>query len=108
MTREPSDYMVRLSDDNVYCFYPSIIYDYRYCKTIIYNFKVRTIESVEDEDWKTAILQHKKIIPANTELKVLDVINNFYGKWLEVIYNNSLYYINPLKVEYVGIIKKVI
>lgn len=106
MKSNPSDYMVRLSDGNVYCFYPSRIYDNRYCKTIIYNFKVRTIESVEDEDWKTAILQDKKIIPANTELKVLNVINNFYGRWLEVIYNNSLYYINPLKVEYVGIIIK--
>ena len=102
----PSDYMVRLSDGNVYCFYPSRIYDNRFCKTIIYNFKVRTIESVKDEDWKTAITQNKKIIPSNTELKVLNVINNFYGRWLEVIYDNSLYYINPLKVEYAGIIKK--
>lgn len=104
MTSKPSDYMVRLSDGNVYCFRTSIIYDNRYCKTIIYDFKVRTIESVEG--WRTPILQDKKIIPANTELKVLDVINNSYGRWLEVIYNNSLYYIDPLKVEYAGIIKK--
>ena len=64
------------------------------------RFKVRTLVDVEDEDWKTAIAHHKETIPANTELEVLNVLNNFYGRWLEVIYNNSHYYIDPSNVEY--------
>ena len=102
----PSDYMVRLSDGETYCFYPSTNYDPRTLKTVELGFKVRTITSVQDEDWKTAIAQHKEKIPANTELEVLDVITNYYGRWLEVIYNNSLYSIDPSKVEYAGSVKR--
>ena len=102
----PSDYMVRLSDGETYYFYPSTNYDPRSLKTVELGFKVRTITSVQDEDWKTAIAQHKEKIPANTELEVLDVITNYYGRWLEVIYNNSLYSIDPSKVEYAGSVKR--
>ena len=64
------------------------------------RLKVRTLADVEDEDWKTAIAKHKETIPANTELEVLGVLENFYGRWLEVIYNNSHYYIDSSNVEY--------
>ena len=74
--------------------------------TLMFIFKVRTVVDVYDEDWKTAIAQHKEIIPANTELEVLNVLTNFYGRWLEVIYNNSHYYIDPSKVEFAGKIDK--
>ena len=99
--RLPSDYMVTLSNGEEYCFYPSKTYNPANCQTSTLRFKVRTVESVQDEDWKTAISQNKKEIPANTELEVLDVLTNCYGRWLEVIYNHSLYYIDPSKVEYV-------
>lgn len=102
----PSEYMVRLSDGETYCFYPSTNYDPRSLKTVELGFKVRTVTSVQDEDWKTAIAQHKERIPANTELEVLNVINNCYGRWLEVIYNKSIYTIDPSQVEYVGSVKR--
>ena len=102
----PSDYMVRLSDGETYCFYPSTNYDPRTLKTVELGFKVRTITSVQDEDWKTAIAQHKERIPANTELEVLNVINNYYGRWLEVMYNKSIYIIDPSQVEYAGSVKR--
>ena len=94
MNKSPSEYMVKLSNGETYCFYPSL------------RFKVRTIESVQDEDWKTVIAQDKEEIPANTELEVLDVLTNFYGRWLEVIYKGLHYYIDPSKVEYVGSIER--
>ena len=65
------------------------------------RFKIKTLMSIQDEDWKTAIAQKKETIPKNTELEVTGVIDNCYGRWLEVIYNNSLYYIDPSKVEYI-------
>lgn len=99
--RSPSEYNVTLSDGKRYCFYPTKTYNPANCQTSTLQFKVRTVESIQDEDWKTAISQNKKEIPANTELEVLDVLTNCYGRWLEVIYNHSLYYIDPSKVEYV-------
>ena len=94
MNKSPSEYMVKLSNGETYCFYPTL------------RFKVRTVESVQDEDWKTAVAQDKEEIPANTELEVLDVLINFYGRWLKVIYNGSLYYIDPSKVEYINSIER--
>ena len=90
MNKSPSEYMVKLSNGETYCFYPSL------------RFKVRTIESVQDEAYR----KHKEEIPANTELEVLDVLTNFYGRWLEVIYKGLHYYIDPSKVEYVGSIER--
>ena len=104
--KTPSEYKVRLSDGELYCFYPYTIYNPKNFKTSTLRFKVRTVESVQDEDWKTAIAQNKEEIPTNTELEVLDVLTNFYGRWLEVIYNNLHYHIDPSKVEYVGSIER--
>lgn len=101
-SRSPSEYMVKLADGKIHCFYPATIIDPGNYKTLMFIFKVRTVVDVYDEDWKTAIAQHKEIIPANTELEVLNVLTNFYGRWLEVVYNNSHYYIDPSKVEFAG------
>lgn len=90
MNKSPSEYIVKLSNGETYCFYPSL------------RFKVRTVESVQDESYRN----HKEEIPVNTELEVLDVLTNFYGRWLEVIYKGLHYYIDPLKVEYVGSIER--
>ena len=106
MNKSPSEYKVRLSDRKLYCFYPYAFYNPENFKISTLRFKVRTVESVQDEDWKTAIAQDKEEIPASTELEVLDVLTNFYGRWLKVIYNGSLYYIDPHKVEYVGSIER--
>ena len=94
--RPPSRYMVTLSDGKVYCFYPFTTRD-----ELRLRFKVRAVENIQDEDLKTAMTQDKEAIPENTELEVADVIDNCYGRWLEVIYNNSHYYIDPSKVEYI-------
>lgn len=99
--RSASDYIVTLSDGQSYCFYPHTFYDPQSCKVLKVRFKVRTVMNLQDEDWKTAIAQNKETIPENTELEVTDVIDNCCGRWLEVIYNNSLYYIDPSKVEYI-------
>lgn len=104
--KSPGEYKVRLSDGNFYCFYPAPYYDAESLKKIVLIFKVRTVECVQDEDWKTAIAHHKEIIPASTELEVLDVFTNCYGRWLKVIYDNSYYYIDPSKVEYVDTIQR--
>ena len=105
-SRSPSEYMVKLADGNRHCFYPATIFDPDSHKTLIFTFKVRTVVDVYDEDWKTAIAQHKERIPANTELEVLNVINNYYGRWLEVMYNKSIYIIDPSQVEYAGSVKR--
>ena len=34
---------------------------------------------VQDEDWKTAIAQHKKPIPAGAKVKVIEKIENLYA-----------------------------
>ena len=33
-------------------------------------------------------------------------INNYYGGWLEVMYNKSIYIIDPSQVEYAGSVKR--
>ena len=104
--RSPSEYKVRLYDGELYCFYPYTIYNPENFKTSTLRFKVRTVEITDNEDWKTAIARNQESIPANTELEVLDVLTNFYGRWLEVIYNGLYYYIDPHKVEYIGSYRK--
>ena len=105
--RSMEDYIVRLSDGRRYCFYPSkIIFGYDEPKMFKISFTIKTIESVQNEDFKTSIVQHKEVIPANTELEVIDVITNCYGRYLEVLYNNSIYYIDPSKVEYSNTIQR--
>ena len=102
MNKSPSEYMVKLSNGETYCFYPSKTSSPNNLDTSTLRFKVRTVESVQDEAYRN----HKKEIPANTELEVLDVLTNFYGRWLEVIYKGLHYYIDPSKVEYVGSIEQ--
>lgn len=62
---------------------------------------VRTVTTVINEDYKTALSKKMPAIPAGTELQVIDHIYNCYGHFLIVSYSNFYYYINPLDVEYV-------
>ena len=43
----------------------------------------------QDEDWKTAIAQHKKPIPAGAEVEVLGITQNLYGDFVDVRYNGT-------------------
>lgn len=45
----------------------------------------------QDEDWKTAIAQHKKPIPAGAEVEVLGITQNLYGDFVDVRYNGTRY-----------------
>ena len=52
------------------------------------------LETVVDEDWKTAIAQHKSSIPKGAEVKYVGSLSNYYGHWWQVKYNECLYYVN--------------
>lgn len=70
--------------------------------------KNQYIESVRDifnEDYKTSITQKQDLIPSGTILKVEGWIENLYGRYLEVIYNNTLYYVDASNFNYIGEIK---
>lgn len=79
-------------------------YDYYKPETLErywYTFKVfvTTTQKVLCEDWKTAIAQGKPSIPPNTKLQIENVTTNYYGVFLEAIYNEFHYYINPRYVD---------
>lgn len=65
-------------------------------------WKVKATKDISDEDWKTALAQNKPSIPTGTELQVVGVLENLYGRYIEAYYQGSLYYINPRDVDYVG------
>ena len=50
-----------------------------------------TRRTVNDEDWKTAIAQHKPDIPAGSEVKILEKVNNLYGEFYKVEHNGIRY-----------------
>lgn len=65
-------------------------------------FTVRTAKEVHDEDWKTAMAHNIPPIPAETELVIKKTCINYYGIWLMAEYNGNLYYIDPMKCDFVG------
>lgn len=62
---------------------------------------VAPIEDVNDGDWKTCTVHPIPNIPKNTEVPVIEVGNNFYGKWVRVEYKGRKYDIEPCKLRYV-------
>lgn len=56
-------------------------------------------KEVQDEDWKTAVTQRKKPIPAGATVEVEGIIQNMYGTYVEVIYNNTRYSIQPADIQ---------
>ena len=66
------------------------------------NFYVRAIEDAPDEDYKTACVHGVSYIPKDTEVKVAGRLDNFYGRWLQVLYRGCAYSVDPRSFEYVG------
>lgn len=64
---------------------------------------VAPIEDVNDGDWKTRVMHPIPNIPKNTEVYVVEVWDNFYGKWVMVEYEGRKYDIEPCKLRYVRI-----
>lgn len=62
---------------------------------------VETIKDTFEEDWKTAIVHHIPYIPKGERLKVVDVLQNLYGTFLEVSYNNRIYSVSPRNCKYI-------
>lgn len=67
-------------------------------------FIVRTIKPALEQDYKTAIILGTEPIPEGTELKVFSILDNFYGQFFEVKYNNINYNIDPKDCEYISMI----
>ena len=76
-------------------------FDIRLLKSKNMKIKVKTVKEVNDEDWKTQLVQKKKSIPADTELEAT-VFQNFYGWFLRVIYDKRYYDINPHYCKFLG------
>ena len=67
------------------------------------NFYVRALEDAPDEDWKTATVHGISYIPKGEEVKVVARLDNFYGRWLQVLYDGCEYSVDPRYFEYVGV-----
>lgn len=52
-----------------------------------------TKRNLQDEDYKTAIAQHKPGIPKGVTVRVLDKITNLYGEYYHVEYKGIKYYV---------------
>lgn len=57
---------------------------------------------ITDEDWKTAIAQHKQPIPAGAKVKITGKLQNLYGDFLTVEYNGTRYTVDPRKIKMQG------
>lgn len=53
--------------------------------------------------WKTRIVHPIPNIPKDTEVRVINVCTNFYGKWVTVEYEGREYDVEPYKLRYVRI-----
>ena len=72
--------------------------------TISGPFLVRTKTVAFEQDYKTAIILGTEPIPESTELKVFSILNNYYGQFFEVKYNNINYHIDPNDCEYISML----
>ena len=62
---------------------------------------IECVKPTWNEDYKTAAALKQGIIPTGTVLKVEGWIENLYGRYIEVIYNGTLYYVNASNFNYV-------
>ena len=67
-------------------------------------FIVRTIKPALEQDYKTAIILGTEPILEGTELKVFSILDNYYGQFFEVKYNNINYHIDPNDCEFVSML----
>ena len=62
---------------------------------------VKTKKSLCNEDWKTQKARGYGNIPKDTNVVVTGFVQNFYGEFLQVFYNDNIYSIDPRDVFYV-------
>lgn len=75
---------------------------YAFCEQKTPNQKARTVEAVNDCDFKTAIAQGKKAIPKGEVVEILKVISNFYGWYVLVLYKGVRYHLEPRELEWLN------
>lgn len=83
-----NDYMAFLNDNNEY---------YLDSRSI-----VETVCNAQHGDWKTAYVKDIEPIPKGTQLKVVKIWSNFYGKWVQVLYEGRHYDLRPRDLKYIG------
>lgn len=64
-----------------------------------FNVLIAKRDKIMDEDWKTFIAQKKPYINKGDRVKFKGFLNNFYGKFMEVYFNDMLYYVNESDFE---------
>ena len=64
-----------------------------------FNVLIAKRDKIMDEDWKTFIAQKKPYINKGDRVKFEGFLKNFYGKFLEVYFNDMLYYVNESDFE---------
>lgn len=62
---------------------------------------VETICDAQHGDWKSVLAHDIPPIPKGTELRVCEVWQNFYGKWISVMYNGRVYDLSPSSLKYI-------
>lgn len=62
-------------------------------------FQLKTVKSVNCEDWKTNIVRPKPDISSGTLIDNFEIMTNCYGIWISTRHNGHHYYINPRSCE---------
>lgn len=58
-----------------------------------------TLQEIFDEDWKTQLAQGYPNIPKNEKVLYIKTFRNFYGEYIRVEWNNTLYDTVPWKLK---------
>lgn len=95
------NYKVTLADGNKYLLYESRHINDKTYKYVRNTYILKTVRSVINEDWETAIAHNQPAIPPDTEILVKDVIWNFYGQFITTEYDGYYYYLNPKDLLYI-------
>lgn len=61
------------------------------------NLYLYTTEDVYHADWKS---NNRTPIPKGTRIKVYEIMQNCYGRWVETYYDGRYYSIDPRCLEY--------
>lgn len=64
-----------------------------------FNMLTAKRDGIIDEDWKTFIAQKKACINKGDKVRFKGFLNNYYGRFMEVEFNGSLFYVNESDFE---------
>lgn len=62
-------------------------------------YKAIALKELYDEDWKTQSALKYPNIPKGAEVNVVDYIDNYYGHFVRVEYNNQFYYVKEKDIK---------